>query len=76
MGIVREGSGAADFAPDFVSPLELQMLALTGRALIGVHDQDKLFAACDCGGEHDGRPGSLTSGCGTWAYIDAPPSHE
>ena len=35
-------------------------------------DQDLLYARCNCGEKHPGRPPELTRGCGRWGLITKP----
>ena len=54
--------------------MEIMVEAERGRPVTTRSDDtDQLFARCDCGEKHPGRPADLARGCGQWAEIDPPP---
>jgi hypothetical protein len=69
MGI-RYGAGAVEFVEDLDEVFAPDRSPPEDRTVL-FREDGRMFAWCDCSGEHKGRP-SNSKGCGTWARILPP----
>jgi len=60
----------------FADPPDLGKLLMANRGPILAQkaEQQLLFARCNCGEAHTGRPPELKTGCGRSGYIGLPPA--
>lgn len=73
VSITRAGEVVLTLDRMVEADLELMEKAEEGPVAVRGDDGDHVYARCNCGEEHPGRPSSLKTGCGAWAYIDPPP---
>lgn len=74
-GISITKTGDVIFALTVLKTPDLELMEKAEEGPITALDgeAEKFYARCNCGEKHHGRPPTLTTGCGAWAYIDPPP---